>query len=581
MNHHDRDRSRPEHLSDILNTLADSAAEAHAGRTPDALLATARRHGMAARRRQTRSRALVAAASVAAIAVGGVVIAQNIGGATVPPPPATQTPVETPSIEPGAAFPECGAPVGELDHATALRLVTNAVEDADGNAATTSPADATPVIIQSIDDLFEVAIANQGDSTVTVGSTGYAAYVLVRDGVVVGATDAMPEPYREETLSPGDVGEPLEHAGVAMCDGPETEVAGTYDVYSYVDASLTDPASDASAQPSSPRVWGGPWKVRVGPTVGGSESLALSCAMPTSEITAPEYPQKNGKAVVVAEVTPPQDALALEDVLTRKVRLDLTSVEGDTYFGGDVEVYLIRDGKVVSARVTKAAKDPWYIGKPDFWASTVEETGATPADAFYPEISGVDCQTGEPLAAGEYEMLVVARMWVPDYQFSVFAPREHITLGDAPVLPESDPLAIFPECGAVVPGYSDTAVTLGRPDETFVNGDTTSQVETVVTNEDQSTTFRGQLGSEVQSVLTLDGRVVGAVGTTPIASSQRTIDLGPGETANLTADLASEVCGSSERLPAGTYEIWSQVEVTPAGGSTQTSIGRLGSVKVS
>ena len=90
MNHHDRDRSRPEHLSDILNTLADSAAETHAGRTPEALLATARRHGAAARRRQTRSRALVAAASVAAIAVGGVVIAQNIGGATVPAPPATQ-----------------------------------------------------------------------------------------------------------------------------------------------------------------------------------------------------------------------------------------------------------------------------------------------------------------------------------------------------------------------------------------------------------------------------------------------------------------------------------------------------------
>ena len=42
MNHHDRDRSRPEHLSDILNTLADSAAETHAGRTPEALES---RHG--------------------------------------------------------------------------------------------------------------------------------------------------------------------------------------------------------------------------------------------------------------------------------------------------------------------------------------------------------------------------------------------------------------------------------------------------------------------------------------------------------------------------------------------------------
>ena len=43
-----------------------------------------------------------------------------------------------------------------------------------------SPADATPVIIQSIDDLFEVAVANRGDGTVTVGSTGYAAYEIGR-----------------------------------------------------------------------------------------------------------------------------------------------------------------------------------------------------------------------------------------------------------------------------------------------------------------------------------------------------------------------------------------------------------------
>ena len=61
MNHHDRDRSRPEHLSDILNTLADSAAETHAGRTPEALLATARRHGAAVR-------ALVDAEEVDAVA---------------------------------------------------------------------------------------------------------------------------------------------------------------------------------------------------------------------------------------------------------------------------------------------------------------------------------------------------------------------------------------------------------------------------------------------------------------------------------------------------------------------------------
>ena len=580
MNHHDRDRSRPEHLSDILNTLADSAAEAHAGRTPDALLATARRHGMAARRRQTRSRALVAAASVAAIAVGGVVIAQNIGGATVPPPPATQTPVETPSIEPGAAFPECGAVAGELDHTTALRVVTNAIEDADGDAASASPADATPVAIQSIDDLFDVAITNQGDSTATVGSTGYAAYVLVRDGVVVGGGNEMPEPYREDTLAAGDVSPTFGRAGFMMCDGPETEVAGEYEVYSYVDATITDAASEG-AQPTGARVWGGPWKVRVGPTVGGSEKPALSCGMPSGELTAPAYPQKDGKAVVVAEVTPPQDALPIEDVMSRKVRLDVRSVVGDTYFGGDVEAYLIRDGKVVSSRVTSTGSVPWYVGEPDSWASTVEETGATPAEAFYPEVSGVDCQTGEPLAGGEYEMLVVARMWVPDYQFTVFAQRAQVTLGDAPVLPSIDPLAIFPECGAAVPGYSDTAVTLGRPDETSVNGDATSQVETFVTNEDQSTTFRGQLGSEIQSVLTLDGRVVGEVGATPISSSQRSLDLGPGEAADLTAELASRVCGSSTPLPAGTYEIWSQVEVTPAGGEAQTSIGRLGSVKIS
>ncbi|PFG37248.1 hypothetical protein ATL41_2002 [Flavimobilis soli] len=576
MNRHDRDRSRPEHLSDILHTLADSAAETHAGRTPEAMLATARRHGLAARRRQTRSRALVAAASVAAIAVGGVVIAQNIGGATVPPPPASQTP----SVDPAAAFPACGATVGELEHTTGLRLATDAYEEADGGPAVSTPAGASPVAVQSIDDIFEVTFTNQGDSALSVGSTGYSAFVLVRDGVVVGATDAMPEPYRQENLSPGDHGEPLERAGIAMCDGPESEVAGEYDVYSYVDATVTDAASEGAA-PTSARVWGGPWKLRVGPTVGGSQEPALSCAMPTSEITAPDFPQMNGKPVVLAEVTPPQDALPIEDVVRRKVRLDVSSVTGDTYFGDDVEVYLIRDGKVVSTRVTSNGEDPWYVGSPDAWRSTVEETGATPAEAFFPEISGVDCQTGQPLAAGEYEMLVVARMWVPDYEFTVFAQREHVTLGDAPVLPKVDPLAVFPECAAAVPGYSDTALTLGEPGETFVNGDAATEIAVDLINEDERVSFRGKLGKAIQTVLTLDGRVVGEVRTTTLEEVPSTVDLGPGGSAKTAAGFSTQVCGSAEPLPAGTYEVWAQLEVTPEGGSSEVSIGRLGSVRIS
>ena len=67
-------------LSGLLRGIADDAAHAPRARSLEDMAATARTHGLAARRRRTAARSLVAAASVALVAVGGVLVAQNLGG---------------------------------------------------------------------------------------------------------------------------------------------------------------------------------------------------------------------------------------------------------------------------------------------------------------------------------------------------------------------------------------------------------------------------------------------------------------------------------------------------------------------
>ena len=64
-------------LSGLLRGIADDAAHAPRARSLEDMAATARTHGLAARRRRTAARSLVAAASVAVVAVGGVLVAHT------------------------------------------------------------------------------------------------------------------------------------------------------------------------------------------------------------------------------------------------------------------------------------------------------------------------------------------------------------------------------------------------------------------------------------------------------------------------------------------------------------------------
>ena len=574
----------PRDLADLLHDLADDAARAPRGRSLEGMAATARAHGLAARRRRTAARSLVAAASVAVVAVGGVLVAQNLGGTTTPPPATATT--QAPTVVPGAVFPGCGAAVVEPGDPTDLRLVTDAVPDTHGRPGTRSATGDAPFLTSSVDGLFDVRITTTGRSAVTVGSTGYAAYVLVRDGVVVGVPGAMPEPFREDVVGPDDPSAPLSRTGVAMCGGPHDQAAGYYTLYTYVDAVLPAAAGD---EPTTARVWGGPWDVRIGSTVAGADAMALECRMPTSEITTPEFPQRDGEPVVRAEVTPPERSVPVTDVVTRAVRVDVAPTGDGTYFGDAVETYLVRDGEVVSMRSTPAPGGSWFAGTGTDWPDVVAVQGATRAlDGFFPELSGVDCTTGEPLTAGEYELLVVVPMWVPDYQFQVFAPRERVTLGDVPALPQADPSAVFPACGAPVPGYQgdpfelatlgdDAPVTLSADDMfegAWVPQTTLKAVDGTV----HSVRFGVATG-----VLTRGGRVVGRVVDLADlghdgATTKHTLE--DGTTAPLPTATQVSSCGSDGSLPDGTYEVWASVDVerlSPGSGTT-TVVGRLATV---
>ena len=103
MNHTGPHSREPEDLSQILGQIASSAENVPGSLSTDVVLATARRHGLAARRRQSRARALIAVASIAAVAATGIVISQNIGGGPVAPAGPAANATSAPTLL------ECGA----------------------------------------------------------------------------------------------------------------------------------------------------------------------------------------------------------------------------------------------------------------------------------------------------------------------------------------------------------------------------------------------------------------------------------------------------------------------------------------
>ena len=223
-------------LSGLLRGIADDAAHAPRARSLEDMAATARTHGLAARRRRTAARSLVAAASVALVAVGGVLVAQNLGGSDGTPPPATNT--DLPAT--------CGTftpPKGSID---GLDLVLS----------TATP----PLTARSLADLPDVvAVLHEGAAvkSLTLGSNGYANYTVVRDGKIVAVAGANPEPAAQAELTAGgSPSDPFRHETVA-CDPSGTLPAGTYQVWATVDGMLV---GDTFRQVD---VVGGPWDVTI------------------------------------------------------------------------------------------------------------------------------------------------------------------------------------------------------------------------------------------------------------------------------------------------------------------------------
>lgn len=562
-------------LAAMLHAAADDAARTPRRRPLDAMAATARTHGLAARRRRTAARSLVAAASVGVVAAGGVLVAQNLGDEPLTPPPASSGAPE------GCGLP-FAAPAGTVD---GLDLVL-----AEGEPPLTADGlDALPAVVPLLSE-------GASEDALTLGSTGYVTYTVVSDGVVVATGGAMPEPWvTTELVAGGDPGPVLSRTTPQACAGGALP-AGDYEVWAQLAA--TEVVADGTAEPRQVPVVGGPWTVTIGDAVPEEARFSLACNAPTSEITSSTFA---GGDEVILEVMGPDGALDGAATHPTVVRADPYFADGSTLvLGGDaVETYLLRDETVVSRAVTPHADGPWWV------TATPPDGGSEDylADGLRADVSGTSCRDGELLEEGVYTLLVIVRTTVPesDRTVDLVSLREDVTVGDGPSLPSADPDADFPRCGALVPGYQgdpfeivgtvpgDAAVTIPY-DEIFEGVWFTPAT---FTNTSDGTTYLGNLANPLTGVLVRDGRVVGTVVDLDDLGAVVDVDhveLAPGGSVSRTVHTQLSGCEGDGTLPGGRYEVWAWADLTvkevvgdgPAVSSNETVhvVSRLATVEL-
>ncbi len=579
--------SRPDDLPEILRAIADDAAASRLAGSPpdDDFVIGVRRRATAVRRRRNARQSMVAAACVAAVGVGGVVIAQNVGNGGGAIAPATT--IATTAEPTSGAFPVCGATVPSDWAAGDVQLVSQAHLDEDGMMLSASRPDDLPFFTDvTAGDVVPLMVLNDGNETVTVGSTGYATVVLVQDGVVVAGPGGMPEPYTESKIEPGGA-VPVSATLPDPCDG-EPVAPGQYEAYAILDAQVGAPG----AEPVATEVVGGPWLIQVGEPQIPTGTMALQCDDEVGELPRWIDP-------IRIEPTLPQGTVEAGD--SRALRIDLynaTSSPANFAIDG-IETYLARDGKIVAS--TEVAVMPYVIEVP---------ADQNFGDGHFPGLPSVDC-AGDPLAPGDYALYVVtefadpATTLIDSTQTSAIGGPWEITIaGDGSdegvsnaALPELDPDAEFPMCGAPAP--SDAEDTFGIEtvlDIPRVKVSDPTEPERItaagmVTNTTPDTLL-GNSATSVPAVLVLDGRVVSV--EPAVEGDARDFSVGPEESFELpvTADVGT--CGRSayEALPAGTYEVWGYLDTyvkerQNADGSATSAndehriVTRLGEVTIS
>lgn len=543
-------------LSGLLHDLADDAVQTPRARSLTSMAAIARTHGLAARRRRTAARSLVAAASVAVVAVGGVLVAQNLGGDTVPPPASAPT-------TPGACGTDLTPPTGGID---GLDLVL----------ATAEP----PLTAASLADLPDVvAVLHEGaaEKKVTLGSTGYVGYTVVKDGRVVAAPGPMPEPYTEvELAAGGEPSSPFNRTTSVACDTSGTLPAGTYEVWATLDG--TAPGNTARTV----TVVGGPWTVSIAAPNLTMGTHALVCG---SESVPGIH--ESGQDTYRLEAIGPERTVTPTAVLPDLLRLDPALLDGSTQARTimGVWVYLARDGKIVSAHKTEGTELLAWFG-PDGAAGTMPGT-APIIDGLRVDGTATACDGSGLLPAGEYDAWAAVELGSAEAdgigRTVIASDAVPVTFGAS----SGQPAPTMLTCGAPTSEITSSTEAGGDAATLTLDGtvtrlpsgasgakDATGAVKAQIRHAKSSTSW--YLGDTAQVYVLRDETVVAsartrqgtggwATGTIPA-----TTDLAVPVIDALVADVPTTDCDGAP-LPDGTYTLLVVVPVKQMDGTTETA----------
>lgn len=544
MNHNP---SSSDDLSAALHGIADEVGSISPVVADSDFSTNVRLHAKAVRRRRRAQHTGIAAASVAIIAVAGVVIAQNLPSGTQPITPAPPAPSEA------SPFPACGAAVDIPDVEHGLTLVSGAHPDGDGVPAPRSAPGAEPWSTDiDAGTILPLALRNDGDAPITAGSTGYAGLVFVKDGLVVARPGGMPEPYTEPTLAPGEM-TPVGVTPPEVC-GSDALPDGDYEAYALLDAQTRTSSED---EPTSEVVYGGPWKIRLGNTEVPADAPSLACGDEVSELPTFTEP-------IRIDVDLPDDAVLGSAWDRSSLGLDFRNTDSESTMrvhADRVETFLVEGGKVIASAATK--EDLRVKLKPGT------------SYGFNPRPPVVRCDSGEPVAAGSYQLYVIVNFTdtESDELVEAITGPVDVTVPDrsepdstqsttaSATLPGLDPAAQFPACGAAVPREDDStfAMITSDPIESLPAGKETFSTEIEITNVTEDYLI-GNSATWVPGVLVRDGRVVSGSGAGH--DDAQDFGLAPGESFTLPLSVGLEICGTdtAQALPAGSYEVWGSTE---------------------
>ncbi|MGP7960071.1 hypothetical protein ACTVCO_04565 [Sanguibacter sp. A247] len=540
-------------LSGLLRDLADDAAQAPRARSLTSMAAIARTHGLAARRRRTAARTLVAAASVAAVAVGGVLVTQNLGGETVPPP-------ATAPSTPGA----CG---------TAFTPPTGDVEGLDLVLATAEP----PLTAASLADLPDVvAVLHEGaaEKQLTLGSTGYVSYTVVKDGTIIATPGPMPEPYTEVTLTAGgDASSAFSRTTSVPCDASGTLPAGTYEVWATLDSTVSGTPGRQVL------VVGGPWTVSIAAPSLTMGTHAFACGSESSPGI-----DDSGQDTYRLEATGPDRTVTPAPVMPDLLRLDPALLDGSmqarTVMG--VWVYLARDGKIVSAHKTEGTELLAWFGPDD--ATGIIPGTAKIVDGLRVDATATACDGSGLLPAGEYDAWTVVELGAANAdgiaRTIIGSEAVPVTLGASIGLPASTMLTCGEPTSEITSsteaGGAAATLTLAGTVTRLPSGmaGATGAVKAQIRHAQTSTSW--YLGDAAEVYVVRDETVLAATRTRQgsggwaTGTIPATTDLAVPVRDALTADVPTTDCDGTP-LPDGTYTLLVIVPVTQLDGTTETA----------